>query len=207
MQKNLYFFSALLAHLILFLSLTCSFIFTWHHDKPESDQKKGNFVPAFIYQPEHESSLPFIPNHVRKKIAYSQSGQYENKQTAQTTEQNTAESINQQSNKQTNKPIAIPNLISDKKIDKPFLKLLSDATAEKLTYPKSASDLMVTGTVKVKFLLLPDGRVVNASVIQSSGTGVLDNAALATINAISPVKGVGKYLTTPQYLVVGIIYS
>jgi TonB family protein len=99
------------------------------------------------------------------------------------------------------------NIKAEKQVDVPLLRILSIATAAKLFYPKIAADFQVTGTVRIRFLLTPEGTVSDVSVVESSGAGVLDKGALATIQAISPVKGVAPYLKEPQYLVVALIYD
>jgi TonB family protein len=99
------------------------------------------------------------------------------------------------------------NVKAEKQVDIPLLRILSIATAAKLFYPKIAADFQVTGTVKIRFLITPDGTVSDISIADSSGAGVLDKGALETIQAISPVKGVASYLKEPQYLTVALIYD
>jgi TonB family protein len=98
-------------------------------------------------------------------------------------------------------------LVGDKKIDKPLLTLLGKALTKHLVYPKSALDLNVKGTSIIGFLLYPDGRVSDVQLLRTSRAEVLDNAALAAANAISPVNHVGPYLAKPKFMVIGIIFE
>ncbi|MDR3491139.1 MAG: TonB family protein [Gammaproteobacteria bacterium] len=98
-------------------------------------------------------------------------------------------------------------LIGDKKIDAPLLKLLGKSLSAHLTYPKPAIDFNVRGIVRVGFLIYPDGHITDIQLVGSSNAGVLDQASLLAVNAMSPVAKVNTYLDKPKYLVVGIIFG
>ncbi|MDR3478677.1 MAG: TonB family protein [Gammaproteobacteria bacterium] len=116
--------------------------------------------------------------------------------------------VDQKASKKNNsKQHETQDIATKKGVDNLLLKLLSQATAAKLVYPKIAEDFRLRGTVKLKFLLFPDGRITQVSLVESSGSTVLDSAAMDTIRAISPVHGVDKYLQSPKIIQAGIIYG
>ena len=209
LRLSYFFLFALLCHLLLFVGLTSSFTF-WVHpaqDPPESDEQKGNYVPSYVY---HEPPKPMsasAPVAPSTPVTKSVSGQQAvSKQGLLPTTVKTPRET-KTSKASRSQSASIPNLISMKKIDKPLLKLLSKATIAQLRYPKSASDFLVKGRVLVEFMLFPSGLVSDVTLVQTSGSGVLDQAALDTINAISPVEGVDQYLQAPESIEVGIIFS
>lgn len=133
-------------------------------------------------------------------------------QTTQNTPDNTKAAPNKTaSQKGSKKSHAQQNINQDiaakKGMENLLLKLLSQATAAKLVYPKIAEDFALRGTAKVKFLLYPDGRVTNVTLVESSGSNILDDTALQTIRAISPVQGVNQYIQAPKVIHAGIIFG
>lgn len=209
--KSPYFWMVIFGHLLLLFFLTCTVSFSFlltKQEPPEADEQKGTTIPAYIYHEDnaqlaHESSpggsapMDAAPPAQEKVVESSKNGIQKSSTQAQ-------ETVTPQDNAAT---VAIPNLVSDNKIKKPLLKLLSKATAAKLIYPRSASDFNITGVVKIRFLLFPAGGVTEVTLIKSSGSGVLDDAALTTVRSISPVKGVDAFLQKPEYVEVGIIYQ
>lgn len=91
--------------------------------------------------------------------------------------------------------------------DKNILQLLHNAIAENQTYPEPAMALNQTGTVKIGFNLHPDGRLTNIQIVSSSGFTSLDNAAIATIIAISPLPTARYYLEQIRYFTVEVTFS
>lgn len=69
-----------------------------------------------------------------------------------------------------------------------LLMLLHNAVAHAKYYPENARLFGVTGTSTVAFYLLPDGGIRQPEVIKSSGSAILDKAALAAVRAVSPVR-------------------
>lgn len=88
----------------------------------------------------------------------------------------------------------------------PLLKLLHEAIAAQQQYPESALQLNQTGTVKVGFLLQPDGMVRNAIVLASSGNENLDQAALSAVNATTPIANVNRYLKQKKSIEVDVVF-
>lgn len=99
------------------------------------------------------------------------------------------------------------HLIGESKIVPPLIKILARALSRHLQYPRVAAEFNLRGTVLVGFVLHPEGYVTGARVVQSSGAGVLDDAARDAVGAMSPVGDVHEYVPAPEYLVVGIIFG
>jgi protein TonB len=111
-------------------------------------------------------------------------------------------------------PEVVPNrdqeplrLVGEDKIVKPLVKILARALSKHLTYPRVAADFNLRGIVAVGFVLTPEGYVTEAKVVQSSGAGVLDDAARDAVAAMSPVGDVREFVPEPQFLVIGIIFG
>lgn len=212
MTKNLkrYFWLALLAHLLVFLSFSLRWVFD---NEPRFEKKSDRYLPAYLYQETNptqtttpktaqaQSSKEIRPEPEKQKIDKIALKKQEIQQKMQ---------ISQPTRPQAHSSttfIQAESLKSGKPIDEPLLKELTRATAAKLYYPGEAAAFHIKGTVTISFLLFPDGRVTEVMIAQSSGFRVLDEAALNTIKAISPVRDANLYLTKPRYLLAGIIFG
>jgi TonB family protein len=210
-----FFWLAVLLHLLLFLSITVQLV--WFPSKDYSEKSDGEkAMPAYIYHEDHPRPTPAVmPNNaspppenppqpeVIKKEEVSVNGILK----AQPEAKPEVSHEKQSKSYSYSVPAGSVNLKSDKQVDQPLLRILSIATAAKLFYPKAAQDFRVEGTAVIRFLISPDGRLSDINLVSSTGAGVLDQAALQTMNAISPVKGVELYLKEPRYLVVNLIYG
>lgn len=98
-------------------------------------------------------------------------------------------------------------LVGESKIIKPLVKILARALSKTLRYPRVAADFNLSGVVLIGFTLDPNGYVTHAKVVQSSGAGVLDDAAVQAVGSMSPVGDVHAYVKTPEFLVIGIIFG
>jgi protein TonB len=98
-------------------------------------------------------------------------------------------------------------LVGENKIIKPLVKILARALSQHLRYPRVAADFNLRGVVVVGFVLNPEGYVTETRVMQSSGAGVLDDAARDAVGAMSPVGDVHEYVSAPEFLVIGIIFG
>jgi TonB family protein len=209
MKKLQYcFWLVLLAHILLFLSFTVVLMQQQQETpSPEEDAEKSGHkpVPAYVYQEPPKPALT-AENSQQPTATDGTLKSQDAKPEPQKITQASEEAKPAPTDKT---PLGADpaNLIAEKETDKPLIKLLSRATGKKLVYPKSAQDFRVTGKVSVRFYLTPDGMVSDVTLVGSSGSSVLDDAALTAVGAISPVKGVGAYLQHPRYLVVGIIFS
>lgn len=100
------------------------------------------------------------------------------------------------------------HMIGDKnKAVQPLLKLLGISLTHHLRYPKSAVDFNIKGTAVLGFTLYPDGHITNIELLQSSHAGVLDQAAVNALAAVSPLKDTSRFVKKPQYMVIGIMFG
>jgi TonB family protein len=194
---------ALVLHLFIFLGFTL----TWH-STPSDQPTPDSYVPAYVQehlpallpvtsenqanfskpldkqglaQPKKQAATPVIPtNSELKKTVFTKH------------RETVAEEV---------------NLIGNKKMDAPLLKLLGKALSAHLSYPKPAIDFNLKGLVTVGFMLHPDGNITDIKLVGSSSAGVLDQASLLALHAITPVAGVAPLLKEPTYLVVGFMFG
>lgn len=220
-----YFLLALLLHLLLFISFSVRFLFPSleHPYESSSDSDADKVIPAYVYHEERNNPLPsqmntsqptpaMKPQETTKEEKQEQLDKdaiaiKKEKQPEKTERQQMAKEAANPSKQVISDQHETQTMASKKGIDNLLLKLLSQATAAKLVYPKIAEDFRLRGTVKVKFTIAPNGIVSQVSLDETSGSTVLDEAALNTIHAISPVKGVDKYLSQPKVIHAGIIYG
>lgn len=88
-----------------------------------------------------------------------------------------------------------------------LLKILHQAVFAKQTYPESALLLHQTGTVIIGMMIYPDGNITNAAILKSSGFKNIDAAALAAVQAISPIAAVQPYLNHPQSFSIDVVFA
>ena len=199
--------------LLLHLLFVWNFAFVWTHQVPKEEAPSLD-ISSYVY---NEPSSPAVQQQATPQQANNQKARpvdkngIEKPQTSRTT---IATGRHHQSEPQ---PIDIAkttptdeapvHLIGESKVVKPLIKILGQALSAHLVYPRIALDFNLRGTAHVGFLLSPNGQVSNAQVVKSSGAGVLDDAALSAVNAMSPVHGVTPYVDQPKFLIVGIIFG
>jgi TonB family protein len=189
LQKNVFWLGlALLFHLFLWLTFSMSFRF------PITQEKKPSlYISSYTYT----ETKPSVRNPLKQNEKSEKNGiEHFSKPTFSAPEQRVKKSNDTED----------IHLIGDKKTDQPLIKLLGKALTAHLLYPKAALDFYLRGTVYVRFMIHPDGEITDIQLLQSSGTSILDNAALSGIRAMSPVSNVGRYLHDAKYLVVGVIF-
>lgn len=76
--------------------------------------------------------------------------------------------------------------IADTLVNTTTLRVL-EWLAQHRRYPASARRARLQGTVEIVVVLMPDGRLVNQRIAQSSGHAVLDNAAMELLRRASPL--------------------
>ncbi len=82
-----------------------------------------------------------------------------------------------------------------------------DWLAQHRRYPRAARRAGVEGTVHVRFVIDPLGRIDATAIETSSGARVLDRAALALLDSASPVPGLAQFgLVEPLQLRLPIDY-
>lgn len=199
-KSHFFFCLALLVHLLLFLSFSLRFI-----NRSESEKNLDKILPAYVYREEKNNPLPTpqpTENETHKETPTSKLGIEKPKMAKPSISKPTTASYSEGKGEQNiNLQLKTKNAV-----DKPLLNLLSKATAAHLIYPKIAVDFRSKGTVTLSFTLSPNGQVTNIDLLRSSGSGILDNAAISAISAISPVKKVDVYLSEPQSIVVSISF-
>jgi len=200
------FWLSLAFHIIFLLSL----IYTWTAQTPPNITP-DSYVPSYVAHDENQapqSTSQPVEETVKKNIETSTQGI---EKPAVTKTQLTIPTLKQlKAVNLSKKREAVQddvNLIGDKKIDAPLLKLLGKALSAHLSYPKPAVDFNIKGLVTVGFLLYPDGHITNIQLVGSSHAGVLDEASLLAVDKMSPVSRVSTFLDKPKYLVVGIIFG
>ena len=210
-RREFYFLLALLGH--LFLLLNFSFINALLPDEkpyqPYMDQfqkKQFTMIPAYIahepaktkpVQPTQEAQNPTPQKEVAKKIATEKPQQKMTKTTLNVKQSSSDIAAQMQTESST----------ADKTNDEPLLRLLYEATNRNLIYPKMDQAFRVTGSVKIKFLVSPNGQLTHIAMIKSSGFGPFDDAALNAIHAMSPVRNVDLYVKNPKYVTAIINFS
>ncbi len=200
--------SSLWVSLILHLLVFFLFFMSFNHQK-NLLEKPALYVPAYLYH-RNSSKAASRPQFLSKRnLPISPTGIEKSIDNHEVPLNNTNSAKNMPSEtKATLKEHDPIHLLGDnKKTPKPLIKILGRALTASLIYPKSAVDFGIRGVAYVRFLLYPDGHITNVQLIQSSKTGVLDQAALDAVNAISPVKHVDPYLKEPKYIVFGFIFG
>lgn len=204
--KNGFIYSILL-HLLFFSSF---FVIAVHPIK-QREKPPGLFVPSYIYQkqtseltvPKQDLIKQKSPKGIEKpKLSTNQTALHP--ASVKTTKFDKQSKMLEISKPTAEEPI---HLIGENKIVKPLIKLIGQALTAHLVYPKIAIDFFIRGIVYVGFLLHPDGTITDVKLLQSSGAGVLDEAALTAINAISPLKNTDQYLPAPDFLTIAIIFG
>lgn len=97
--------------------------------------------------------------------------------------------------------------IDKKSVNTILLKILHESIAEKLIYPENALELKQTGTVKVGLLLLPSGEISASRIVKSSGSDVIDDAAITAVRSIPRVKEAALYLSSAQFFSVDVVFQ
>lgn len=88
-----------------------------------------------------------------------------------------------------------------------LVALLHEAIQREQHYPASALEMEREGRVMLKFTLLPNGEIRQLSILKSSGTASLDDAALAAIHAALPFKGIDKYLRSAEEYQIDVVFE
>jgi protein TonB len=83
---------------------------------------------------------------------------------------------------------------ADASAQRGFVELhVLDWLAQHREYPRAARRAGLEGTVHVRFVIDPEGRIADAAVERSSGARVLDRAALELLGRASPVPGLAQF--------------
>lgn len=197
MKKLRYcFWLVLLLHLLLFLSISVQ----WKGFS--LPQRNETPLPAYVYREETNAEMSDVQTPPKKASAVSDIGLEKPQPSAVMTKTQSTQASKGDGEQNINL-----TLKADKNLNRPLLNLLTKATVAHLIYPKIAVDFRMRGMAQVGFTISPNGQVTNVSLLKSSGSSVLDRAAIAAIKNMSPVKQVNLYLEKPEFLVVDIIFG
>lgn len=190
---------AVILHALLLLGFSVVLVLP-HADEPRPDIT----IPSYVYHEapkQAEAKAPSETHEAQAKNGIEKAEQTQAQPEAEQKQPSEPQVLN------ISKPTEPVRLIGDKTIEAPLLTLLGKALTKKLKYPKIALDFSIRGTAVIGFLLQPDGTVLNAQLVRTSGAGVLDAEAIRAIYAISPLMHTDTYLKEPKYLLIGIIFG
>ena len=88
-----------------------------------------------------------------------------------------------------------------------LLELIHTAIQKQQEYPRSALEMSREGRVSLGFTLFANGSISNLTVLKSSGTKSLDNAALTAIYKAVPFMGVHHYIDKPREYSIDILFK
>jgi TonB family protein len=88
-----------------------------------------------------------------------------------------------------------------------LIALLHAAIAKHQQYPASAEEMERTGRVTLGFTLLTNGTINSLTVLRSSGTTSLDNAALAAVNEATPFPQVSRYQQAAHDYQIDVVFE
>ena len=191
---------SLLFHLLLLISF--SMVLTLQ-PLPELHEKTPQlYVPSYVYR--QPSDSPLIQQNNSKAVSQPIAEDGIEKSITPQTKTAASNQPNATVSSKNSEPIY---LVGETSVIKPLIKLLGKALSAHLVYPKIAVDFKVKGNVSIGFVLHPDGSVTDIRLVKSSRAALLDEAALAAVRAMSPIKDVNLYLKEPKFLVVGVIFA
>ncbi len=125
-----------------------------------------------------------------KTIHFDKSEDNSNLNKIQNYQKHTSESeVNQEEEKKKN--------IDGDKLNELVAHLYQEINKHK-KYPRQAFKMAIEGSVEVNFVLFPNNNIEGLKVIASSGSDILDEAALNSIKDAQPFKDVAKYLQGKQ---------
>lgn len=88
----------------------------------------------------------------------------------------------------------------------PLIILLGKAISKHFQYPEMAGRLGIAGRALVKITLLPEGNIVNVTMVSSSNSHDLDSAALYAINKAPVIPEAKDYIKKPKTMVIGFLF-
>src|SRR3990167_8137821 len=169
LQRNSFWLS-LIFHVLLLLY----FLMSWkNHSLIKIEPSPSLFIPSYVSQ----SQLSI--NHSSMEL------QQQKEETARDGIEKKAVSLAERATAQQFAGVVDPkkwedpvHLIGKQKMTKPLIKIIGQALTARLVYPKIAIDFRLKGIAYVGFVIHPNGQVTDVQLVKSSGTQVLDMAAL-----------------------------
>ena len=80
------------------------------------------------------------------------------------------------------RPAPIPEAVQENAMEA-YASIVHDAVQADLQVPEMVAMMHLSGTTKIALNIAPNGNLLSATVIESSGVAMIDNAALATVRA------------------------
>jgi TonB family protein len=75
---------------------------------------------------------------------------------------------------------------------------LHDAIEKAKTYPRLARERGVEGVVLVRFKVAPSGKIEKVDVVKSSGSDILDQASIRTVQRAAPMPYLNGWVEVPM---------
>lgn len=88
----------------------------------------------------------------------------------------------------------------------PLIMLLGKAISKHFQYPEMAGKMGISGRALVRITLLPEGNIVNVTMVKSTNSHELDTAALYAINKAPIIAEASDYIKEPKTMVIGFIF-
>lgn len=88
-----------------------------------------------------------------------------------------------------------------------LVAMLHAAIQKQQRYPDMAMQMEREGRVSLKFKLYANGTVSHLSIVKSSGTASLDEAAMNAVKNAVPFSRVDQYLSEPQDYKIDVIFE
>ena len=77
---------------------------------------------------------------------------------------------------------------------KDYIRMIQERVVNSAYYPSDAQESDWEGTVRLSILLVSDGRLKEVKILESSGYGILDKAALEAVNKQAPYPSFPKHI-------------
>lgn len=190
-----YFFISFFLHLTLFAIAT--FHFRYFKPIPLLGHTEAIILNSYIHSGKLSSSEKkeekTSPTPQKKIITVEKKGIEKQISTNNTSNTATSES----------KPAAI-SLGQDTHL---ISALLHDAIQKEQHYPPAALQMERQGRVTVAFILMLNGYIKNLKIVSSSGTGILDQAALNAVSKASPFLEVIKHIHQEDEYQIDVVFE
>lgn len=194
--QKISFWLALLIHFLILLGFSIAFI-----PRSQPEENKAEYIPSYAYQEEAKAVAQTVK--ATKELEVQPTSKEGILKPVQPKPQPVEQMVKVASGR-SSEPV---HLLGEKGVPQPLIVILGKALTRHLSYPRIAVDLNVQGTAVIGFVLHPDGKVTDVQLLKTSTADVLDKAALAAANHISPVSGVGPYVSEPKPIVFGIVFG
>jgi TonB family protein len=190
----LFYTASLSLHAMLFL---IAIIFLdWSHEVPTLGDTAQEIISSYMYA-ENSVATPQSVMHAQKSVSRPHS---------LALKMNSQSRRNEKQSKENNHAESVPSHQAGVQTQE-LLALLHAAIQAQQRYPLSAMEMERQGSVTIKFLLLPNGKIENLRMVHSSGTDSLDEAALAAVKNAAPFKDINRHLTSAREFSIDVVFE